>query len=321
MDFTAGKLSFIDMLNQYKAAPNLLLYASPLMLLFVFIEYYIGQRKNLNLYSRKDFVASVSIGAIYLVVTAITGILTIYTVWAVYYYMTPPALLMGFTWWAFLLCLIVYDFCRYWAHRIAHEQRFWWASHITHHSSEHYNFTVSFRLCWIDQVKLIFFLPVVLLGFDPIMFFIVHQIGVLYQFWQHTELIPKMPAWVEYVFVTPTNHKIHHGKNESFIDKNYGSTFIIWDRIFGTYQEPSEKPVYGVTTPPGSFNPAYLVFHEYIDIIKDLKYAKTWKDRRRIVFGRPGSFKRPIEQKETVVVSDNTEQQEEESVHILPEIR
>lgn len=295
MDFTSGKLLFNEMMSQYDSAPNLLVYASPLMLFFVFLEYMISKRKKLELYDNKDLKASVGVGAAYLVISALIGIGTIYTVWAVYYYWTPPAFVMGFTWWSFILCAIFYDFMRYWAHRLAHEQRFWWASHVTHHSSEKYNLTVSFRLCWIDQIKIVFFIPVIMMGFDPIMFFIVHQIGVLYQFWQHTELIRPMPKWFEYVFVTPTNHKVHHGKNTAFIDKNYGSMFIIWDRMFGTYVEPGEKPVYGVTQPINSQNPAYLVFHEYIDIVRELWYSKTWKDRYKILFGRPGEYKSGID--------------------------
>lgn len=278
-------------MEHYKAAPNLLLYASPFMLLFVWLEYRYSTRNNRGLYSPNDLKASVGVGAGYLAVTALIGFFTIYTVWATYYYFTPSALLMPVTWWSFIGCAVVYDFCRYWAHRVAHVQRFWWASHITHHSSEKYNLTVSFRLCWVDQVKLVFFLPVVLLGFDPIMFFIVHQIGILYQFWQHTELIKPMPRWIEYVFVTPWNHHIHHGKNEIYLDKNYGSMFIIWDRMFGTFQEPAEKPIYGVKQPIRSYNPAYLVFHEYVDLVRDFIAARTWRDRYKALFGRPGEYK------------------------------
>lgn len=314
MEFLAGKLDFQEMFSQYKSAPNLLVYAAPLMLLFVFIELYISHKKELGLYTRKGLIASVSVGAIYLVITALTGIGTIYLVWATYYYLTPSAMVMEFSWWSFILCAIVYDFCRYWAHRIAHEQRFWWASHITHHSSENYNLTVSFRLCWVDQIKVVFFLPVILLGFDPIMFFIVHQIGVLYQFWQHTELIPKMPAWIEYIMVTPTNHRVHHGKNEAFIDKNYGSMFIFWDRIFGTYVEPSERPVYGVTQPIKSNNPAYLVFHEYIDIFNDVRHAKGWQNKRLALFGRPGEYRALMEQQNKIKTVGEEEEVLKEAV-------
>ncbi len=290
MDFSTGKISFAEMLGNYNAAPNLLLYASPFMLLFVWLEFQYSKRKNLALYSTQDLKASIGVGIGYLAFTAAIGILTIYAVWRVYYSLTPSALLMPVTWWSFILCVIAYDFARYWGHRIAHEQRFWWASHITHHSSEKYNLTVSFRLCWVDQIKLIFFIPMLMLGFDPIQFFIVHQIGILYQFWQHTELIKPMPAWFEYLFVTPRNHRVHHGKNEVYIDKNYGSMFILWDRIFGTYVEPSEKPNYGVKQPINSRNPVYLVFHEYVDIFRDMLDAKSWRDRYKALFGRPGSY-------------------------------
>lgn len=291
MDFTIGKLGFEAMFEQYQAAPKLLVLASPLMLILVWIEYTISRKRELGLYSKEELYASIKVGAIYLVFTAVISMGTIWCVWAVYYYLSPPSLQMEVTWWSVILCAVFYDFCRYWAHRIAHEQRFWWASHVTHHSSEHYNFTVSFRLCWIDQIKLIFFLPVVLLGFNPIMFFIVHQVGILYQFWQHTGLIGKMHPIVEYLFVTPTNHKVHHGKNEAFIDRNYGSMLIIWDRMFGTYIEPGETPIYGVKQPINSQNPAYLVFHEYVDIYRDVFFhAKTWKDRWKALFGRPGDY-------------------------------
>lgn len=290
MDFSTGKLPFAKMLESYEDAPNLLLYATPFMLLFTWLEFRYSKKRNLNLYSPRDLKASIGVGIGYLIATAAIGFFTIYTVWWVYYHLTPSALMMPVTWWSFILCAVVYDFARYWAHRIAHEQRFWWASHITHHSSEKYNLTVSFRLCWVDQVKLIFFLPVILLGFDPIMFFIVHQLGILYQFWQHTELIRPMPAWYEYIFVTPTSHRVHHGKNEVYIDKNYGSMFIIWDRIFGTYVQPKEKPNYGVKQPINSYNPVYLVFHEYVNLVHDVITAKTWKDRFIALFGKPGAY-------------------------------
>jgi sterol desaturase/sphingolipid hydroxylase (fatty acid hydroxylase superfamily) len=294
MDFTTHKLDYEQLLNQYNSSPKYLLICAPLMLLFVFLEYRYTQSKNIKAYEKKDFWASIGIGSGYLIATSLTSLLTIKLVWATYYYLCPPALLLPKTWWSFLLCFVVYDLLRYWAHRIAHEQRIWWASHVTHHSSEYFNLTVSFRLCWVDQVKIIFFLPVIVLGFDPIHFFIAHQVAVLYQFWQHTETIKELPAWVEWFFVTPSSHRVHHGKNECFIDKNYGSTFIIWDRLFGTYAALSERPVYGITEPVNSYNPAYLVFHEYIDIIKDVYAAKTWKDKWTAVFGRPGAYKRSI---------------------------
>jgi hypothetical protein len=179
------------------------------------------------------------------------------------------------------------DFCPYWAHRFAHEQRFWWSTHVVHHSSEHYNLSVSFRLSWTQNLKIVFFLPVVLLGFHPLVFFIVHQIEVLYQFWIHTELIRKLPRPIEYVFTTPSHHRVHHSVNEKYIDKNYGSTFIIWDRMFGTFEPEEEAPRYGITKPVNSYNPVFLVFHEWIEVAKDVKKAKSLKEVWVILFGSP----------------------------------
>ena len=118
-------------------------------------------------------------------------------------------------------------------------------------------------------------------------FFIVHQIEVLYQFWIHTELIRKLPRPIEYIFTTPSHHRVHHSVNEKYIDKNYGSTFIIWDRMFGTFQEEEETPRYGITKPVNSFNPFYLVFHEWIEVGKDILKAKSLKEAWTILFGNP----------------------------------
>jgi sterol desaturase/sphingolipid hydroxylase (fatty acid hydroxylase superfamily) len=182
------------------------------------------------------------------------------------------------------------DLCRYWAHRIAHEQRLWWATHVTHHSSEEMNFTVSFRTGWTNSIKFIFFSPVPFLGIDPFTFFICHQAAVLYQFFVHTQLVKKLPKPIEYIFVTPSHHRVHHGTNAAYIDKNYGSTFIIWDRLFGTFAPEEEKPVYGLTTPVKSYNPVFLVFHEWIALWHDLRHAKSVKEALKIMFKPPGTI-------------------------------
>lgn len=258
--------------------------AAPIMFLFVFIEYLIGRKQNKKLYSGKDFLASLTIG---LVNVGLNGFMKIgmFIIFLFFFNLAPfriPA-----TWWSFLICLVVLDFCRYWAHRIAHEQRFWWSTHVVHHSSEHYNLSVSFRLSWTQNLKIVFFLPVILLGFDPLIFFIAHQIEVLYQFWIHTELIRKLPRPIEYFFTTPSHHRVHHSVNEKYIDKNYGSTFIIWDRMFGTFIEEDEQAIYGITKPVNSFNPIYLVFHEWMEVGKDIIKARSIKQAWVILFGSP----------------------------------
>lgn len=264
--------------------PPIILYAAPVMFLLVFIEYAIRIRKLRKSYDRKDAYAATAVGIGNIISSALTKVLT-FSVVLFFYNLVPWAIPP--TWWSFVICLFALDFCRYWAHRVAHEQRFWWATHVTHHSSEQYNFTVSFRLSWIQQLKIIFFLPIALMGIHPVVFFIVHQVEVLYQFWLHTELIKKLPRPIEYIFTTPSHHRVHHATNTKYLDKNYGSTFIIWDRMFGTFKAEEETPDYGILKPVNSYNPVYLVFHEAIDIFKDMRTYRTPRAWWRILFGSP----------------------------------
>ena len=195
---------------------------------------------------------------------------------------------MSFNWWTFIPCYIIFDFCSYWAHRVSHIQRFWWATHVPHHSAEDYNLTVSFRLSWVQHIKIIFFIPAALFGFHPIIFFVTNQIAVLFQFWVHTEYIKKLPKFIEYVFATPSNHRVHHGSQEKYINKNYGATFILWDRMFGTFEPEGEKAEYGLTHPlPNKGNPIYVNFHEFIDIWHDVSKAKGFKRKFFFLFGNP----------------------------------
>lgn len=258
--------------------------AAPLMFLFVLIEFLIGRKKYKNLYSGKDFLASSAIGIGNLILNGFMKI-GVFMIFLFFFNLAPFKI--PHTWWSYVLCLILLDFSRYWSHRFAHEQRFWWSTHVVHHSSEHYNLSTSFRLSWTQNLKIIFYLPIVLLGFHPLVFFIVHQLEVLYQFWIHTELIKKLPRPIEYIFTTPSHHRVHHSVNEKYLDKNYGSTFIFWDRIFGTFQEEDEKPRYGITKPVNSYNPFFLVFHEWIEISKDIWKARSLKEAWIILFGSP----------------------------------
>ncbi|MDX5437710.1 MAG: sterol desaturase family protein, partial [Pontibacter sp.] len=238
-------------------------YAIPVIVLSVVGEWLYGVYRKKDTYHKTEFVSALTIGAVNSVLGAMLKV-WLFGVALVIYNLVPWAIPRG--WWTFVICFVAIDFCRYWAHRVAHEQRFWWATHVTHHSSERMNFSVSFRTGWTQHIKFIFFIPVPLLGIDPFTFFICHQIAVLYQFFVHTELVGRLPRFVEYIFVTPSHHRVHHGSNPGYIDKNYGSTFIIWDRIFGTFEPEREKVKYGLTKPVTSFNPVYLVFHEWMDI-------------------------------------------------------
>jgi sterol desaturase/sphingolipid hydroxylase (fatty acid hydroxylase superfamily) len=273
----------LDQINQMDM-PNLMQYAIPLIALLMVVEFIIITFIHQKHYEKRDFLASASIGLGNVVVSALFKVI-MFTMVLFFYNLVPWK--MPHTWWSYLSCFIILDLCRYWAHRISHEQRFWWATHVTHHSSEFLNWSTSMRVSWTQQIKIVFFIPIPILGFDPIIFLVCHQIAVIYQFWVHTEIIPKLPKIIEYIFVTPSHHRVHHAKNKIYLDKNYGSTFIIWDRIFNTFQEEEEKPSYGITKPINSYNPIYLNFHEWMDIYRDVKNSKTWKERFNNIFGRP----------------------------------
>lgn len=267
--------------------PNIILYAAPVMISLVAIEWIISYLKKRKYYDGKDTVAATVIGLGNVAISAALKIIT-FGIVLFFYNMVPWSI--PYTWWAFILCFIWIDFWRYWAHRVAHENRFWWATHVTHHSSEKYNWSVSFRLGWTQHIKIIFFIPVALAGFHPVVFFICHQIAVLYQFWIHTEYIRKLPKPIEYIFTTPSHHRVHHARNDKYLDKNYGSTFIIWDRIFGTFQGEEEQADYGITKPIKSYNPVYLCFHEWMDIVKDIKNSKSLKEAYVMTFVRPSKL-------------------------------
>lgn len=265
-----------------KDLPPIIVWAAPVMISLVVVEYWIRYKKFGKKDDKKDMIAATFVGIGNVISSGLTKGLVFSSILLIYKitpFEIPP------TWWSYIVCFVFLDFCRYWAHRYAHELRFFWATHVVHHSSEQYNWSVSFRLSWVQQIKVIFFFPVAFIGVHPVVFFICHQIAVLYQYWIHTELIRKLPRPIEYIFTTPSHHRVHHASNEKYIDKNFGSTFIIWDRIFGTFQPEEEEPIYGILKPVNSYNPLYLVFHEFIDIAKDIarKPSKSFK----YLFGHP----------------------------------
>ncbi len=264
--------------------PPVIVWAVPVMITLTILEWYLRRREAMEHYDTKDAMAAAGVGVGNLVSSALVkGVM--FTVILFFYNLVPWYI--PITWWSYIACFVAVDFCRYWAHRIAHEQRMWWATHVTHHSSEQYNFSVSFRLSWTQHLKIIFFIPAAMLGFDPFVFYICNQIAVLYQFWIHTELIRKLPAPIEFIFVTPSHHRVHHGKDDKYLDRNYGSSLIIWDRMFGTFHPEEETPDYGILKPVNSYNPVTLVFHEWVDIFRDMRKYPTPQAWWRILFGGP----------------------------------
>lgn len=283
--FNANVIPFERINHLNEDAPNLIVWAVPAMLFFTALEMFIAWRQDREFYEKKETIGSIGVGLGNLAIGAGMKVALLYIL--VWIYNALPWR-MELAWWTLVPCYVIFDLCSYWAHRISHERRFFWATHVPHHSGEHYNLAVSFRLSWIQHLKLFFFLPTTLFGFHPVVFFVTNQIAVLFQFWVHTEYIRKLPRWIEYIFATPSNHRVHHGTNPQYIDKNYGATFIFWDRIFGTFEPEVEQAVYGLTTNiDNKANPVHVNFHELIDIWRDVMQAKGFKQKWFYAFGPP----------------------------------
>ena len=195
-------------------------------------------------------------------------------------------------WWAWPLCFVLDDLAYYWIHRFGHRVRWFWASHVNHHSSQHYNLSTALRQTWTGFLTLgfAFKLPLVLLGFHPVMIAVVGGFNLIYQFWIHTEAIGRMPRWFEAVMNTPSHHRVHHATNPRYLDRNYAGVFIVWDRLFGTFEQerPDEERIrYGIVRQLGTFNLFYAVFHEWIGIAQDVARA-PWRHKLGYLLRAPG---------------------------------
>lgn len=261
-----------------------LLYTIPFIALSIVVEYYHTRHNGHPTYEKKDVRASLGIGLGSLLINGLLK--TVPLSISIFCYELVPWRLPH-AWWVWVLAFLGIDLSNYVAHYVAHKQRVWWATHVTHHSSEHMNLSTAFRNSWTQYLKVIFFIPVWSSGIHPIITFTCYQLDLLYQFWIHAATVPKLPRWMEWLFVTPSHHRVHHGKNPKYIDKNFGSTFMVWDRLFGTFQEENETPVYGITKPVESFNVFYLNFHEWVDLWKDVRRSKSIRQAFAILFGPP----------------------------------
>lgn len=191
--------------------------------------------------------------------------------------------------WTFAALFVLYDLGYYWEHRMAHQVSLFWGGHVVHHQSEDYNLSVALRQTSTGAIWGFFwYLPLALVGFDPIQLVTVAGFNLLYQFWIHTEHIDRMPRWFEAVMNTPSHHRVHHGRDPKYIDKNYAGVFILWDKMFGTFKTEEERPNYGITTPLKSWNPLFANFAHYIDLFAVVKKARTFSDKMKILFYKPG---------------------------------
>lgn len=270
-------------------------YSIPFFLLLIITEYLVGRYRKKNYYTLNDTITNLSIGIGNQAVGIFSGILM---VWIYVTFQENFGIFSGFlqftgVWYSdvlkFLLCLTVFDCFYYWAHRWSHEWNFLWAAHVVHHQSEEYNLSVALRQSWFHNLLAFFiFLPIPILGFQPIMFFAAGGIVTLFQFWIHTKAINRMPRWFEFIFNSPSHHRVHHAVDPKYIDKNHAAVFIIWDRIFGTYAEEEEEPTYGITKPLQSWNPTWANLHYFVEMFNLARHCRRLWDKIRTIWARPG---------------------------------
>jgi sterol desaturase/sphingolipid hydroxylase (fatty acid hydroxylase superfamily) len=263
-------------------------YAIPGFILLVVLEMLWARKNAPEKYEPRDTLTSLALGTGSTVAGALTGgIVSVAALWLYDHRLFD----IGWVWWAFILCFVLDDLGYYWFHRSAHRVRWFWAGHVNHHSSQHYNLSTALRQSWTSffALSFIFRIPLALLGFHPAMILFCGAINLVYQFWIHTEAIGKLPRWFEYLMNTPSHHRVHHATNPRYLDANYAGTFIIWDRMFGTFtaEVEGERIRYGIVKQLGTFNLLYSVFHEWIGIARDL-WTAPWGTKLGYIWRPPG---------------------------------
>ena len=282
----------------------LITYAIPFFMLLVGIEFVYGLIKRENNYRINDALASMSLGLI----SRFIPLLGLGFQYVVYTYVAEEfnlSLLNSTEAWVWVTAFFMYDLCYYWMHRLHHEIKVFWATHVVHHHGEEFNLSTAMRQTSTGFLwKWIFFLPIFLVGIPPNVFVTVAGINLIYQFWVHTEHIGRLGI-LEYIFITPSNHRIHHAQNDDYLDANYGGVFIIWDRIFGTYIDERDdlKPVYGTVKPLKTFNPLWANIEVFYQMVLDSYRTKKFKDKIRVWFSPPAW--RPDDVKEKYPVQKN----------------
>jgi sterol desaturase/sphingolipid hydroxylase (fatty acid hydroxylase superfamily) len=270
---------------------EVLYYAIPFFVLLLVVEYLSFRHLSdddgdLVGFESRDTRTSLSMGLGNVAINAGWKFVVL-ALFTVVYELTPLRLDPG-DWWVWILLFFADDFSYYWFHRISHESRLFWASHVVHHSSQHYNLSTALRQTWVPMTYFPFWLWMPAVGFEPWMVLLAQAWSLIYQFWIHTERIRKLPRALEWFLNTPSHHRVHHGVNEQYLDRNYGGVLIIWDKLFGTYQPEGERARYGLTTQLRTFRPVRVAFHEYIAMWHDVRRAGTWRDKLGVVFRGPG---------------------------------
>ncbi|HET7835741.1 lysoplasmalogenase family protein [Variovorax sp. J31P179] len=273
---------------------QIIVLATPFFFLLIGIEFFVGRMRarrgiGQDTYRLPDTLNSIGLGMLSQISAALTGLLRIgiYTaIWSAFALF--PDTDFWTRWYGWLLALVFYDFCYYWLHRFGHESAVLWAAHVVHHQSQHYNLSTALRQTSSGALfGWIFYLPMAIAGVPPLVFGVVALVDLLYQFWVHTEQVGKL-GWFDRWFCSPSNHRVHHAVNDRYVDRNYGGVLIVWDRLFGSFQEEGERCVYGTRSPLRSWDPLWANAEVYASLARDSWRTRHWSDKLRLWFKPPG---------------------------------
>ncbi len=269
--------------------PDPVTLAIPAFVALVLAEMLVARAKDRRRYCPRDTLTSLMLGLGSTVAGLVAGGMVFALAGWVWQYRLFD---IGWGWVWFVIAFVLDDLAYYAFHRSAHRVRWFWASHVIHHSSQHYNLSTALRQSWTSffSLNFLFRLPLFLIGFPPAMVFFVAGVNLVYQFWIHTETIGRMPRWFEAVMNTPSHHRVHHATNPRYLDTNYAGVFILWDRWFGTFtpERDDERPRYGIVKDLGSFNIVWAATHEWVGIARDLWAAPDWRARLNYMIRPPG---------------------------------
>jgi sterol desaturase/sphingolipid hydroxylase (fatty acid hydroxylase superfamily) len=264
---------------------NPVVIAIPFFAAMIALESYFIRRDPAGSYDRRDLWNNILIGFVSVAFGALFGLfigLIYEAAYSIAPYKFPET-----AWWSWVVLFFVDDLAYYIFHRVSHRSRLFWNFHVVHHSSEQYNLAVAVRQSWFSGLlHWIFYAPVMLLGFAPWMFLVMHGFNLIYQFWIHTRLIGKLGP-VEYVLNTPSHHRVHHGVNNKYLDRNYAGVLIIWDRMFGSFTPETEEPRYGIIKPLASYNPLWANVHGWTEMFEAIGRRRTLSDKLACIFGEP----------------------------------
>jgi len=261
--------------------------AIPLFFLLIGVELFVARRRGRSYYRVNDAVNDLSCGIVEQLVLLLCAAFMLLAYKAIYSHLRLFDLPASSAW-TWIGCFVLVDLLYYWFHRLSHEINFMWAAHVVHHQSEEYNLAVALRQSTLQPfLSMAFYWPLAWIGFPPLVFAACGALSLLYQFWIHTRTIGKLGP-LEWILMTPSHHRVHHGRNPIYIDRNHGGTFIVWDMLFGTYQPETEPVAYGITTPLASWNPIWANLHYWVDLTRAARRTRRWRDKLLVYLKPPG---------------------------------